>query len=129
MIQLKILSGKQVGTSRVARRFPVQIGRISTSELQFEEPGVWDRHLAIEAVATGGFLLKAQPQALVRVNGESVNESWLRNGDVIELGSVKLQFWLAQAEQRGLRISECLPWLAMVLMTIGQIALVYLLIR
>jgi len=129
VIQLKILSGKQAGTSRVARRFPVRIGRLSTSELQLEEPGVWDRHVAIETVPSRGFLLKTQPQALVRINGESVSESWLRNGDVIELGSVKLQFWLAQAEQRGLRVSECLPWVAMVLMTIGQIALIYWLIR
>lgn len=129
MIQLKIVCGKQAGTSWVARRFPVQIGRIPSSELQLEEPGIWDRHLAIEAVATKGFLLKTQPQALVRVNGESVNESWLRNGDIIEFGSVKLQFWLAQAEQRGLRIGEGLLWLAIVLVTIGQIALIYWLIR
>jgi pSer/pThr/pTyr-binding forkhead associated (FHA) protein len=129
VIQLKIVGGKQAGTSWVARRFPVRIGRIQPSELQLEEPGVWDRHLAIEAVATKGFLLRTQPEALVRVNGEAVNESWLRNGDVIEFGSVRLQFWLAQAEQRGLRIGECLPWLAIVLMTIGQIALIYWLIR
>jgi hypothetical protein len=129
VIQLKIVGGKQAGTSWVARRFPVRIGRIQPSELQLEEPGVWDRHLAIEAVASKGFLLKTQPHALVRVNGESVNESWLRNGDIIEFGSVKLQFWLANAEQRGLRIGEWLPWLASVLMTIGQIALFYWLIR
>lgn len=129
MIQLKIVCGKQAGTSWVARRFPVQIGRIASSELQLEDPGVWDRHLAIEAVARKGFLLKTQPQALVRINGEPVNESWLRNGDVIELGSVKLQFWLAEAEQRRLRIGECLPWVVVVLMTLGQIALIYWLIR
>jgi FHA domain len=129
VIQLKIVGGKQAGTSWVARRFPVRIGRIQPSELQLEEPGVWDRHLAIEAVATKGFLLKTQPQALVQVNGEPVCESWLRNGDVIEFGSVKLQFWLANAEQPGLRIGEWFPWLAIVLMTIGQIALFYWLIR
>ena len=113
----------------MARRFPVRIGRQSGVELCLEEPGVWDQHLSIEATASKGFLAKSQPQAMLRVNGEPVSETWLRNGDLLEFGSVKVQFWLAQAEQGRLRITESLPWLAIVLMTLAEIALIYWLVK
>ncbi len=129
MIQLTILSGQKAGTSWVARHFPVRVGRASGSELQIEEPGVWDQHLSVEPVDAKGFLLKPRSQALVRVNGESVQETWLRNGDIIEFGSVRVQFWLAPAQQRRLPLGEWATWMAIVLMTLSQIALLYWLVR
>ena len=48
-----------------------------------------------------------------------------RNGDLIELGAVKIQFWIAKAEQIRLRWREWLTWLALILLTAAQVALIY----
>ncbi len=129
MVQLSILSGKMAGTSWVARRFPVHIGRSAGSDIQVEDAGVWDEHLKIDFVPGEGFMVSTQPDALAAVNSQSVNEAILRNGDIIEAGSLKMQFWLSETRQRGLRIRESLTWIAIAGICIGQVALIYLLIR
>jgi hypothetical protein len=53
----------------------------------------------------------------------------LRNGDLITLGSVQLQFWLGAARQSGLRASEFLVWMLVVAVTFAQFSLIYWLIR
>ena len=54
MVQFDILSGKKAGTRAVARHFPFRIGRAPGNELQLEDDGVWDQHLAIEFHAPDG---------------------------------------------------------------------------
>jgi hypothetical protein len=125
VIQFNILSGKMAGTSWVARHFPVRIGRAADSELLLEEPGVWDKHLILEAHSMEGFRLKAQSQALARVNGETKAEALLRNGDLIDLGSVRMQFWLTPARQVGIRWEEIFSWATIATVTFGQVALIY----
>jgi hypothetical protein len=53
----------------------------------------------------------------------------LRNGDRLGLGSVQLRFWLAETRQRGLRVREGLAWSCVVVVTLGQLALLYWLLR
>jgi predicted component of type VI protein secretion system len=128
MIQLKILSGKKAGTSWVARRFPVRIGRSENSDLQVDDPGVWDDHLQIDVRRKEGFFLTAQSGAHAAVNSERISEPRvLRNGDTIEIGGARLQFWLGQTRQKGLRLRESLTWLALAAISLSQIALIYLL--
>jgi pSer/pThr/pTyr-binding forkhead associated (FHA) protein len=129
VFQLEILSGKMAGTSWVARRFPVQVGRAAGSDLPLEEPGVWEQHLQVELVPLQGFVLRAQGQALVRLNGESVQSSLLRNGDLIELGSIRIRFWLAPARQSRWRWGEAVSCGAVIIVTLGQIALLYWLLK
>jgi pSer/pThr/pTyr-binding forkhead associated (FHA) protein len=128
MIQLNALSGKKAGSQTVVRHFPFRIGRAPENHLQLEDDGVWDRHLALEFQG-GGFNLKVKPDALVAVNGEPFQNQTLRNGDIITLGSVKLQFWLTAARQRGLRLRELFVWTLVTAVTAGQFALIYWLIR
>ena len=52
--------------------------------------------------ARQGFTLTTAPNALASVNSQPVQTAVLRNGDIITLGSAKLQFWLGAARQRGL---------------------------
>jgi pSer/pThr/pTyr-binding forkhead associated (FHA) protein len=125
MVQLKILSGTKAGTTWVARRFPVRIGRSASADLQLEEPGVWDQHLRLDFQPGTGFLLNAQPNALAAVNGQAVQQTLLRNGDTLELGSLKMQFWLSETRQSGLRLRETLTWIAIAAISLGQIALIY----
>jgi len=125
MVQFRILTGKRAGSSWAARRFPVQIGRSPGSDFRSDEDGVWDKHLTIDFRPAEGFFLLASPEAALHLNGEPISESVLRNGDVIELGALKLQFWLAEARQRGLAWRETIIWAAVVAVSVSQIFLVY----
>ena len=129
MIQLEILSGKTAGARWVARRFPVGIGRSANADLQLEEHGVWDEHLQISLHPAAGFVLETQPDAIAVVNSRPVERAILRNGDTIEIGAVKLRFWLAEAPQRGLRLRENFAWAIIAAVCLSQVALVYWLIR
>ncbi len=125
MVQLKFLSGKMAGTSWVARRFPVRIGRAADSDLRVEDAGVWDQHLKLDMRRRQGFFLTALGEALVTVNAQPIQETLLRNGDTIEIGALKLQFWLGETRQRGLALREWLTWIALGAISLSQIALVY----
>jgi pSer/pThr/pTyr-binding forkhead associated (FHA) protein len=129
MVQLHILSGKKAGDQPVARRFPFRIGRAPENNLQLEDDGVWDQHLALEFQKNEGFLLTIAPEALATVNQQPVQSVLLRNGDIVALGSAKFQFWLGATRQRGLRAREVFVWLLLAAVTFGQLALVYWLSR
>lgn len=128
MVQLDVLSGKQAGNRTVVRRFPFRVGRAPGNHLQLNDDGVWDRHLVLE-LNRGGFHLVVATGALVAVNSEPFQNQILRNGDVITLGSAKLQFWLAAARQRGLRLRENFVWALILLVTLAQFALIYWLLQ
>ncbi len=128
MVELKILSGKKAGTLWVARRFPVRIGRSPQADLQFEEDGVWNEHLELTLERQRGFLLTALPNALATVNGVPISETQLRNGDAIQLGAVRLQFWLSGARQAKLALREWAVWLGIAVISLAQVALVYYLL-
>ncbi|HWH72364.1 MAG TPA: FHA domain-containing protein [Candidatus Sulfotelmatobacter sp.] len=125
MVQFRILSGTKAGTSWVARRFPVRIGRTPATDFQLEDDGVWDQHLQLDFRPREGFLLTAQPQALARVNGQPVEQRLLRNGDTIEIGSARLQFWLSDTRQGSLRLREWITWFAIAAISLAQVALIY----
>jgi hypothetical protein len=129
MIQLNILSGKKAGNQLVARRFPFCVGRAVQNDLQLEDDGVWDQHLAVEFQKQEGFKFTTSANALATINGESVQSKILRNGDIITVGSVKIQFWLAAARQGSLFVRESFVWTLLVLVTLGQFALLYWLSR
>jgi len=125
MIRLNILSGGQAGGNWSARHFPVRIGRSASADLSLTDDGIWDEHLEIDLDRAQGFLLFPTSQGVVSVNGEPVCETRLRNGDVIGLGAVKLQFWLGEVGQRGLRFREALVWALISMVCISQIAVIY----
>ncbi|MCW5554704.1 MAG: FHA domain-containing protein [Verrucomicrobiae bacterium] len=129
MIQLQILSGKMAGTRWTARRFPVRIGRAASNDLRLVEDGVWDEHLELDFDRTEGFSLTALSDALLTLNHERVPVTRLRNGDLIEIGSVRLRFWLGETRQHGLRLREAFVWGLVTVMSLGEIALIYWLLQ
>ena len=129
MVQLLILSGKLAGTRWVARRFPVRIGRATTNDLCLEENGIWDEHLQLDFDRHEGFTLTTCANALLTVNREPVQTARLRNGDSLEIGSVRIQFSLREAQQQALRCSEWLVWTLVAIVSLGQIALIYWLLQ
>jgi predicted component of type VI protein secretion system len=124
LIQLQILSGKQAGSDVVVRRFPFVFGRGGDVNHKVDDPGVWDRHVEIAFDRKTGFRFTAQPNATTIVNGEPAADGVLRNGDVIEIGSVRLRFWLARSEQKTLRLREALTWTSLFVLFGAQIALI-----
>ncbi len=129
MVQLKILSGTNTGTEHVARRFPCLIGRASSADCRLPDAGVWDQHLELSLNYPTGFILRLQPNALATVNGQPFEEIILRNGDLIEIGAVKIQFWLGEVRQTSLAWREWATWLALAALCAAQLALIYWLIQ
>lgn len=123
MVQLRVLNGSRAGTAYMASRFPVTIGRASEDDLQVIEPGVWDQHLQLDFQLPDGFRLRRLGEGRASVNGAEFDELTLRNGDVIDLGAAKLQFWLGEVRQSNNRLRETLFWLALVGLVIVELFL------
>ncbi|HEY1662227.1 MAG TPA: FHA domain-containing protein [Verrucomicrobiae bacterium] len=130
MIQLNVLSGKKAGSQTVVRRFPFRIGRAAQNDLLLDDDGVWDSHLTLELHRENDrFGVAVSPHALAAINNVSVETAPLRNGDVISFGSVRIQFWLAAVQQRGLRLRELFVWALLICVTVTQFVLIYWLLR
>jgi pSer/pThr/pTyr-binding forkhead associated (FHA) protein len=129
MIHLHILSGKKAGSRTVASHFPFRIGRAPQNHLPLEDDGVWEQHLTLEFQKREGFHLAAASNAIAAVNGKQVENTILRNGDIITIGSAKIQFWLAPAPQHSLRLRENFVWGILILVTITQLVLICWLLR
>ena len=105
------------------RHFPFHVGRAPQNELRLDDDGVWDSHLTIGFDRSEGFMLETAPDAFASVNEQPQRNARLCNGDVISFGSAKLQFWLAPAKLRGLRLREAFVWLLLIGATIAQIVM------
>jgi len=124
MVQLRIVSGPMAGREVTARRFPFGLGREPAADLSLPAPGVWERHAQIHYCRGRSVELHSHPEAFTGLNGQPVHQAKLRNGDLIELGSVKLQFWLSPARQASLWPREWLTWLALGGLFAAQAALI-----
>jgi pSer/pThr/pTyr-binding forkhead associated (FHA) protein len=125
MIQLQILSGKMAGNVQVVRRFPFSIGRGSECALQLIDEGVWNDHLTLQFQPQDGFILQTATGTIVAVNDQAQTAVRLRNGDILSLGSVKIQFSLTASQQHGQQVRELFLWTILVLVTFGQFALIF----
>ncbi len=128
MVDLQILSGNRIGTKFCGAHFPIRVGREQGLDLSLDQPGVWPRHFQI-AWQPEGLILEAEPDALVSVNDATVRRVVLRNGDIISLGSIKIRFSLSSVRQSSMAPREWLTWIGLGALCIGQVALVYLLLR
>ncbi len=125
MIQFQILSGKQAGTTWVTRRFPVQIGRSAKSNLCLDDEGVWEQHLLVNLRPDHGVEAIVPEPALASINGKPFREAVLQNGDVLALGAMEVRFGISPTRQRSLGWRELLTWIALAMLTLGQVALIY----
>lgn len=112
----------------LARRFPFHVGRDVGSDMLLEEQGVWARHLEIQLRADDRFWAVQSSEALVVVDGQKAREVELRNGALIEIGSVKLRFSLAEKPQRNQSLREDLTWVALAALVLLQIGVIYFLL-
>jgi hypothetical protein len=129
MVQLKVLTAHHAPAVHNVRKLPCLIGRSSSAGVRLEAPGVWDEHLNLNLDSDRRFTAQVCGGALLSVNGVAVQKAVLRNGDTLEFGSVKMQFWLGQTQQRGFRTMEALTWAVLAVVCITQIAVVYAMLR
>jgi predicted component of type VI protein secretion system len=128
VVQLQLLSGNRSGEIFRSARFPIRAGRAPDAELLLDEPGVWPRHFLIDWHKEG-LILETESEALLSVNDTSVQRAVLRNGDILTLGALKIRFSLSSVRQSSLALREWLTWIGLGALCLGQIALVYALIR
>lgn len=129
MVQLRILSGPKAGGFKAVRHFPFHVGRAADNDLCLDAAGIWDHHFTLDLWQNEGFTLQTLGQALAAVNDQPQTSARLRNGDIISFGSAKVQFWLSDPVQRGLHLRELFIWVLLILVTVGQIALIYFLLH
>ena len=128
MIQLDLLSGSKAGHRTVVRQFPFRVGRSTQSQLRLEDAGVWDEHLSFTLRRNEGFVLTSSPEAATLLNSERVQSAVLRNGDIIDAGSVKIRFGMSPTSQSTLKLRETMTWIALAALCLAQVALIYWLI-
>ncbi|MGZ4988480.1 MAG: FHA domain-containing protein [Limisphaerales bacterium] len=129
MIQLHILSGKKAGATISVSQFPFQVGRTPASSFALDDAGVWEQHFTISWPTVQSLMLIANPKAVTLINGAKVNESALREGDLIEAGAVKMRFGFEPVRQKSLMTREILTWIGLAALSLGQVALIYQLLR
>ena len=117
MVQLRILSTPQAGDLQEVRRFPFHIGRASDNDLVLDAAGIWNYHFMVDFKPKEGFMFQTFDEAYATVNDQPQSAARLRNGDIISFGSTKIQFWLAPAIQRGLRLRELFIWTLLAVVT------------
>ena len=110
MFQFEVLSGTTAGGTWLARRFPLNIGRSTTSDIRLEDPGVYEEHATLCLDDQRRLQLAVHEPALAALNGQPTTSAPLRNGDHLTLGSASLRIWLAPVRQAHLRWGEACLW-------------------
>jgi len=102
---------------------PFSVGRRG-ADLVLGEPGIWDRHLVIEKGKDRRFVVVPQPPATVVMAGKVLaGATSLHNGDVLELGLIRLQFRISATKQRRLVALETITWLGLACLAGLQVGL------
>jgi pSer/pThr/pTyr-binding forkhead associated (FHA) protein len=112
MLQVTVLD-PTVNKVTPVGRYPFRIGRGSGDQLRIQAPGVWEGHCTLEWRAPDGVYLVGSLEAITLVNGQSIKETRVRNGDLLEIGCVRLLLSVRPASQRSFRFLEILILLAL----------------
>lgn len=99
-MRLTVETGPQAGTVvPLDRDKPTYLGSGADCGLRIQEAGVAAQHAVVKALRDQGFGLKALAFG-VRVNGDSIEATPLKDGDVIEIGTTRIAF--GEVQERGL---------------------------
>jgi pSer/pThr/pTyr-binding forkhead associated (FHA) protein len=109
-------------------RLPWRIGRSSASDLRLDRPGVWDAHAILENAPDTRVAIRAVSDGIVAVNHVPLREAVLRNGDIVTLGSVQMEFRVSPTAGRTGRETASAMW-AVVVASVAAEAIVVLLLR
>jgi hypothetical protein len=125
MIELRVLSGQRNGFSLISSKLPCSIGRSPDSDLRLEANGVFDEHAVFSLADDGDIQLSSRPPARTSVNGQTTANAVLRNGDIIDLGGVKVEFGFQAALQKEFGSREMFTWCFLLGITIAQALIIF----
>ncbi len=115
IVELRKSAGPS-GEVRGIDRIPFSVGS-QDSDWTPDGYGIWAKHLVIDQDSDRRFVLVPQPPASVTLEGKPVEQpTRLRNGDWIELGSIRLQFRVAATRQRSLKALEMITGAGLVIL-------------
>ncbi len=110
MVELMVLTGPQSGSHLLIPRLPACVGRSREVEVPLSGPGVWDRHFDLVTTPEGRVALRTIGEARVMIDSVSVTERPLRNGELLEVGGIKLRFLIVESSQQPLTAREFSVW-------------------
>ena len=129
-IRLERVDGNTAGNSIESRCFPFTLGQAKSCDLQIVAKGVWDTHLRLDNAGEKGITATPCSDALFIINGVSQGKTVrLKHGDLMGLGAAKLRFWFAPISQVDRQASEALIWVALLLLGMGQVAVIAWLLK
>ena len=129
-VRLERLDGDFSGQQIEACNFPFKIGRDKNCHHRIESKGVWPCHLILRKAGENGIIVHCEAEASLFVNSRGVSKSVrLRNGDLLEFGSVILRFWIAPITQLGQRTIERKIWIGLGVLFLGQVTIIAWLLK
>ena len=129
-VRLERLDGDFLGQQVETCNFPFKIGRARNCHHRIEAKGVWPCHLILEESGENGIIVNSESEASLRINSLVASKSVrLKNGDLLEFGSVSLRFWLAPIDQMGQRTTEFIIWLGLGVLILGQATIIAWLLK
>jgi len=82
----------------VTRRFLYGLDVLAGIDLQLRRTCLGS-NIFSSIPSSGWLLLTGHPDARTSINGQPIQRTFLRNGDTIEIGAAKIQFWLSESHQ------------------------------
>lgn len=125
MVRLDVSSAGETPATHLLRQFPCVVGRGSDCGLRVAASGVWERHAEIDLKGDAGFAVRAVGDGVVVLNGVAVKDARIRNGDQIEMGGLKIRFWLAPVRARPHRGGDIVFWGLCALAVLGMLTLIF----
>ena len=125
MTKLLIESGRRAGEIIHITKFPWSIGRNSSMNLHLDDEGIWDKHVEIVLKEGSGFYAVVPSSVRALINRVPFTENLLRNGDILQLGAVRIQFRFAETQLRQWKVRELFFWISIVLLFLFQITIIY----
>ena len=107
------------------QHFPCRIGRSSSDDIVIEDAGVWSSHATLQISSTLEIECISNPSSITRINGKPVTWATLHNGDLLELGAVRMWAFLAPAPLPSSRLREAVFWVVVILVLVAQMLLMF----
>ena len=94
MAYLLVTTGESAGDSFDLAQCPLSVGRDVTQNIRLRDKQVSGKHLLIDHLPDGSYNVTSQPRAKhgLRVNGDTVPQAVLANGDRIRIGETEMLF-------------------------------------
>jgi adenylate cyclase len=100
MPKLQIIEGNDAGREAEIAKSPFLLGRGKNADLVIRDPSVSRLHALVLLEKDGAVIVDQKSNNGVRLNGERIERSPLKDGDVVGLGNTRIKFFMHGADVR-----------------------------